>query len=101
MLATLDTIDACDLILQECRIGVVVESQDLLQRVLTFFNQRQIVEREMRDQPPHRIFANRWADGRSRLAGANCFWHPFQAFNHKVAVFAAEWKPRWPVKVGA
>src|SRR5213080_3070977 len=55
----------------------------------------------MRNQPPHRTFGDGWADGSSGLAQADGLADRGQPFNHKIAIFAAEWQPRRPVKVSA
>src|SRR3546814_13504936 len=59
--------DAGDLLAQAGAVAEVVQAQDLQQRIATDFDQRQVVERQVRDQPPLVGLAHRRAPGRGRL----------------------------------
>src|SRR4029077_5426277 len=59
MAPALNVGDAVDLIAQVQRAREVIEPEDLLQALCALVYQRQIIQREVRDQLPKRSFAQR------------------------------------------
>src|SRR5450432_969039 len=79
----------------------VVEAKNLLKRLPTLFDQRQIVERQMRNQPPQRTLPRRRAHRRRRLAQRNNPLQRGRAFQFKVSLFQSKRQTRRQIAIGA